>query len=72
MPSKTQPDETPTAPLIPDQRREAMLRLLRRDKVLSLHQLMESLGCSHMTVRRDIALLEREGLVHSVPGGVRV
>ncbi|WP_206125399.1 DeoR/GlpR family DNA-binding transcription regulator [Burkholderia sp. Ac-20379] len=25
-----------------------------------------------MTVRRDIALLERDGLVHSVPGGVRV
>ncbi len=33
---------------------------------------MEALGCSHMTVRRDIALLERDGLVHSVPGGVRV
>jgi DeoR/GlpR family transcriptional regulator of sugar metabolism len=59
-------------PMIPDQRREAMLRQLRRHKVLSVHQLMESIGCSHMTVRRDIAALEQAGLVYSVPGGVRI
>ncbi|TDV33864.1 DeoR family transcriptional regulator [Paraburkholderia caballeronis] len=72
MASKGKSRESTVAPLIPDQRREAMLRLLRRDKVLSLHQLMEALSCSHMTVRRDIVLLEQEGLVHTVPGGVRV
>lgn len=58
--------------MIPDQRRESMLRQLRRHKVLSVHQLMEMIGCSHMTVRRDIAVLEQAGLVYSVPGGVRI
>jgi DeoR/GlpR family transcriptional regulator of sugar metabolism len=28
--------------------------------------------CSHMTVRRDIALLEQEGRAYSVTGGVRI
>ena len=60
------------APLIPDQRREELMRLLRRDSVLSVHQLVELLGVSHMTVRRDIAALEREGRAFSVPGGVRL
>jgi DeoR/GlpR family transcriptional regulator of sugar metabolism len=57
--------------LIPDQRREKLMRLLRRDPVLSVAQLTELLGVSHMTVRRDIAMLEREGRAYSVPGGVR-
>jgi DeoR/GlpR family transcriptional regulator of sugar metabolism len=59
-------------PLIPDQRRELMLRLLGRQPVLSVAQLTEALGVSHMTVRRDIAVLEREGRAFSVPGGVRI
>lgn len=71
MPSRTE-SAAHELSLIPDQRREAMLRQLRRDKVLSVHQLMESFGCSHMTVRRDIAALEKAGLVHTVPGGVRI
>lgn len=57
--------------LIPDQRREMLMRLLRREGVLSVVQLTRMLGVSHMTVRRDIAVLEREGRAHSVPGGVR-
>jgi DeoR/GlpR family transcriptional regulator of sugar metabolism len=60
------------SPLIPDQRREEIMRLLRRDSVLSVHQLVDMLGVSHMTVRRDIALLEREGRAVSIPGGVRL
>ncbi|MFJ5173000.1 DeoR/GlpR family DNA-binding transcription regulator [Streptomyces griseoviridis] len=59
-------------PLIPDQRREQLLRHLRRDGVLSVQQITQLLGVSHMTVRRDIAELERTGLVFSVPGGVRI
>jgi DeoR/GlpR family transcriptional regulator of sugar metabolism len=57
--------------LIPDQRREKLMRLLRRDTVLSVAQLTELLDVSHMTVRRDIVVLEREGRAYSVPGGVR-
>ncbi|MCH6471952.1 DeoR/GlpR family DNA-binding transcription regulator [Sinomonas terrae] len=58
--------------LIPDQRREKLMRALRRDHVLSVAQLTELLCVSHMTVRRDIAVLEREGRAVSVPGGVRL
>lgn len=61
-----------SAPLIPDQRREHMVALLRQHTVLSVHQLTELLDVSHMTVRRDIATLEREGRAFSVPGGVRI
>ncbi|EYT54891.1 cytochrome C [Leucobacter sp. UCD-THU] len=58
--------------VIPDQRRETLLRALHREKVLSVHQLTDLLGVSHMTVRRDIAALEREGQALSVPGGVKL
>ncbi|MFF5991173.1 DeoR/GlpR family DNA-binding transcription regulator [Prauserella flavalba] len=61
-----------SAPLIPAQRREALMRHLHREGVLSVVQLTELLGVSHMTVRRDIAALEREGRAYSVPGGVRL
>ncbi|MFC8645805.1 DeoR/GlpR family DNA-binding transcription regulator [[Kitasatospora] papulosa] len=59
-------------PLIPDQRRELLLKHLRRDGVLSVQQITQLFGVSHMTVRRDIAELERRGLVFSVPGGARI
>ncbi|WP_246884204.1 DeoR family transcriptional regulator, partial [Pseudomonas chlororaphis] len=54
------------APMIPEQRRELILRQLRKHQVLSVHQLMEMFDCSHMTVRRDIALLEQEGRAYSL------
>jgi len=61
-----------STPMIPAQRREQILRQLRKHQVLSVHQLMEMFECSHMTVRRDIALLEQEGRAYSVTGGVRI
>jgi len=63
---------TGAAPMIPDQRREQILRQLRKHQVLSVHQLTEIFDCSHMTVRRDISVLEQEGRAYSVPGGVRI
>ncbi|WP_413760509.1 DeoR/GlpR family DNA-binding transcription regulator [Streptomyces sp. MMBL 11-3] len=64
--------EERSVPLIPDQRREQLLKHLRRDGVLSVQQITQLLGVSHMTVRRDIAELERQGQVFSVPGGARI
>ncbi|MFJ3487784.1 DeoR/GlpR family DNA-binding transcription regulator [Pseudomonas sp. NPDC090202] len=58
--------------MLPAQRREMIIRRLRREQTLSVTQLTEIFNCSHMTVRRDIAVLEQEGLVFSVPGGVRL
>jgi len=60
------------AALIPDQRRELIMRHLRTHSVLSVHQLTELLGCSHMTVRRDVAALEEGGRVYAISGGVRI
>lgn len=59
-------------PLIPDQRRELLVKRLRQEGVLSVQQITQIFGVSHMTVRRDIAELERQGLVFSVPGGARI
>ena len=56
--------------MIPAQRRELLLRELRGANVLSVKELCDILGVSHMTVRRDITTLEEEGRVRSVPGGV--
>jgi DeoR/GlpR family transcriptional regulator of sugar metabolism len=61
-----------TTPLIPEQRHQKLLRLLRQDGVLSTRNLTAYLGVSHMTVRRDIASLVESGQVVSVPGGVRL
>ncbi|MGH1550372.1 DeoR/GlpR family DNA-binding transcription regulator [Leifsonia poae] len=59
-------------PLIPEQRHQEILRLLRSTGVLSIRHIVELLGVSHMTVRRDIAALEESGEVVSVQGGVRL
>ena len=60
------------AALIPEQRREMIVRHLRKHQMLGVHQLTELLGCSHMTVRRDVAALEESGRVFAIPGGVRI
>jgi DeoR/GlpR family transcriptional regulator of sugar metabolism len=60
------------APLIPEQRRQEILRHLRHAQVLSYHQLTELLGVSHMTIRRDIAALEKQGSVEATPGGAKI
>jgi len=59
-------------PLIPEQRHQEILRLLRREGVLSIRSLTESMNVSHMTIRRDITALEDAGHVLSVQGGVRL
>lgn len=63
---------TTIQPLIPEQRQQELLRLLRAEGVLSIRNLTELLNVSHMTVRRDIATLEDSGQVVSVQGGVRL
>ncbi|GAA2224258.1 DeoR/GlpR family DNA-binding transcription regulator [Herbiconiux moechotypicola] len=62
-------DETP---LIPEQRRELIVKHLRRESVMSYHQLTALLGVSQMTIRRDIAALEAAGRVLATPGGAKI
>lgn len=62
----------PDAPLIPEQRRDLIVGHLRRESVLSYRQLAALLEVSHMTVRRDIVELERQGRVTATPGGAKI
>lgn len=64
--------DAPETPLIPEQRRELIVKELRRESVLSYHQLTALLGVSHMTIRRDIAALEAAGRVLATPGGAKI
>lgn len=56
--------------MIPDERRHRLLQLIDEQGSASISQLAKDLGVSHMTVRRDIKMLEDSGRVVSVAGGV--
>ncbi len=56
--------------MIPLERQRAILRLLKNRGTISIAALVEALGVSQMTVRRDIHRLEALGRVVSVVGGV--
>jgi DeoR/GlpR family transcriptional regulator of sugar metabolism len=58
--------------MIPAERQRFILAHLASRSVLSISELMELLGVSHMTVRRDIQQLEQAGRVMSVSGGVKL
>ncbi|AYY13889.1 DeoR family transcriptional regulator [Actinobacteria bacterium YIM 96077] len=60
----------PEAPdLLPDERRERVLRAVRRHGTVRVNDLAQMLGVAAITVRRDIALLARRGLLRRVHGG---
>jgi DeoR family transcriptional regulator of aga operon len=50
-------------------RREAILELLQRQDQVSVLELSERTGASCMTIRRDLQVLEEEGVLRRVHGG---
>lgn len=56
--------------LIPEQRRREILDRLRSEPVQSYQLLARELGVSHMTVRRDAAVLAEQSRVRLTQGGV--
>ncbi len=58
--------------MIPAERQHFILSCLADRDVMSIAELTERLGVSHMTVRRDIQKLEESGRVMSVSGGVKL
>jgi DeoR/GlpR family transcriptional regulator of sugar metabolism len=58
--------------MIPAERQRFILASLLERGVLSIAELMDLLGVSHMTVRRDIQQLEKAGRVMLVSGGVKL
>lgn len=56
--------------MIPLERQRAILNMVEGQGSVSINNLVDKLGVSHMTVRRDIHRLEELGRVVTVPGGV--
>lgn len=56
--------------LIPEQRRREILACLRAEPVQSYQQLAKEIGVSHMTIRRDAAVLAEQSRVRLTQGGV--
>ncbi|WP_338411406.1 DeoR family transcriptional regulator, partial [Pseudoalteromonas nigrifaciens] len=52
--------------MIPAERHKIILSLLSQQDVISINELVDNLAVSHMTIRRDIAKLEKDGKVLSV------
>lgn len=55
--------------MYPEERQQAMAGLIARDRRLSVSTVAESFGVTTETVRRDLAILEHQGLIHRVHGG---
>lgn len=58
--------------MIPAQRSDKILEILKDNKIISYMELSELLGVSHMTIRRDVNKLEELGKVVPVAGGVQL
>lgn len=55
--------------LPPEIRRDQILTLLQQQGQITVKALAEQLGVSEVTIRNDLALLDREGLIRRVWGG---
>jgi DeoR/GlpR family transcriptional regulator of sugar metabolism len=51
------------------ERRRALLDAMQRDGEIQVRQLAADLGCSEMTIRRDLDALSRDGAIRRVHGG---
>lgn len=58
--------------MIPSERQEYIYRYVHEHQMASITVLAELMAVSHMTVRRDIRVLEEEGKVISISGGIRL
>jgi DeoR family fructose operon transcriptional repressor len=55
--------------LYAEERQHALADLVTRDRRVSVSHAAETFGVTTETVRRDLALLERQGVLHRVHGG---
>ncbi|MGO2345502.1 MAG: DeoR family transcriptional regulator, partial [Providencia sp.] len=58
--------------MIPSERRDFIYRYVHEYQTVSINDLVDLMNVSHMTVRRDIRMLEEEGKVVGISGGVRL
>lgn len=57
--------------MIPIERHEAILSVVAGKGIATINELIELLDVSHMTIRRDLQKLEKQGKVITVSGGVK-
>ncbi|MGX2945168.1 DeoR/GlpR family DNA-binding transcription regulator [Enterococcus alishanensis] len=58
--------------MIKDERYKEIMQLLRKTGTVKVNDIMDKLDVSDMTVRRDLASLEKQGLLKRVHGGAKV
>jgi len=58
--------------MIPEERRDKILDLIREDEVCSIKKLVSEFGVSRVTIQRDLSMLEEGGLLTKVHGGARI
>lgn len=58
--------------MIPHERQDFIYRYVYENRTASINTLAELMNVSHMTIRRDIQVLEHEGKVVSVSGGIKL
>jgi DeoR/GlpR family transcriptional regulator of sugar metabolism len=56
--------------MLAEERRNRLLEIVRSHQFASLPQLVESLGVSESTIRRDLESLEEQGMTRRIHGGV--
>lgn len=55
--------------MLPDQRRDSILRLIEGHGFVSIKQLIEATGAGESTIRRDLESLDRSGQIRRTRGG---
>ena len=58
--------------MIPEERRDRILDLIREEEVCSIKKLVEEFGVSRITIQRDLTTLEENGFLTKVHGGARI
>ena len=58
--------------MIPLERKNKIIDLLNRKKYMTVNEISEKIYASHMTVRRDLRQLEKEGFVRITRGSVHI
>jgi DeoR/GlpR family transcriptional regulator of sugar metabolism len=57
--------------VIPEERRDRILDLIRKESVCSVKKLVSVFGVSRITIQRDLTILEESGVIAKVHGGAR-
>ncbi len=58
--------------MLPAARHQSIVEAVQRERVVRVSDLAQQLGVSHMTVRRDIEMLEESGQVERIHGGAKL